>query len=89
MSLVFCSNLGLLAVCAFLFLTAHLLPLREGQRRISQCEVVTMQGCMALKKGRILVYIGNSPIYLDPFSVMYFSDKDDLIDPKEYQNGNR
>lgn len=54
----------------------------------------TMRGCdyarlHGFKKGRILVYIGNSPIYLDPFSVMYFSDKDDLIDPKEYQNGNR
>ena len=40
-------------------------------------------------KGKILVYIGNRPILIDPLSVMYFTDKDELVNPKEYQNGNR
>ena len=40
-------------------------------------------------KGKILAYIGYSPMYLDPLSVMYFTDEDELINPKEFQNGNR
>ena len=29
------------------------------------------------------------PMLMDPLSVMYFTDKGELVNPKEYQNGNR
>ena len=57
-------------------------------------EYFTMRGndyarLHGFKKGKILAYIGYSPMLMDPLSVMYFTDKGELVNPKEYQNGNR